>query len=93
MKTIILQPKRLTVVLMWSKIGKHIGLPIKHVGFAVYTTPCIAHKFSLHNMSHVPWISKNLLSLAKFSRNNNVFLEFHSDFCLIKHQETKEIFR
>ena len=74
------------------KIDNNIDLPIKHVGSAVYTFPCTVHKFSLHNLLHVPSISENLLSVSKFARDNNVFFEFHYDFCLVKHQETKEIF-
>jgi len=37
------------------KIDNNIGLPIKHVGSAVYTSPCMTHKFSWHNLLlHVP---------------------------------------
>jgi len=73
------------------KIGNNTGLPIKNVGSAVYTSPCTAHNFFIYNLLHVPSISKNLLSVSRLARDNNVFFEFHSDFCLVKHQEKKEI--
>ena len=40
---------------------------------------------------HVPQIKKNLVIVSKFAKDNNVFLEFHPNYCLIKSQDTKEI--
>ena len=45
----------------------------------------------LNKLLHVPAITKNLLSVSQFARDNHVFFEFHSDFCCVKHQDTKEI--
>ena len=44
---------------------------------------------SLNHLLHVPEITKNLLSVSKFARDNNVFFEFHPNFCLIKDQVSK----
>lgn len=38
----------------------------------------------LNNILHVPTITKNLLSIHKFAVDNNVFVEFHPYFCLVK---------
>ena len=44
---------------------------------------------SLNQLLHVPEITKNLLSVSKFARDNNVFFEFHPNFCLVKDQVSK----
>jgi len=72
------------------KIGNNTSLSIKNIGFATYTTPNFSTKFSLTHLLHVPSISKNLLSVSKFARDNHVFFEFHADHCLVKHQKTKQ---
>ncbi|KAL2348359.1 hypothetical protein Fmac_002359 [Flemingia macrophylla] len=38
----------------------------------------------LTNMSHVPSITKNLVNVSKFSRDNHLYFEFHPTFCLVK---------
>jgi len=58
------------------KIGNNTSLPINYVGSPIYTSSYIDHKFSLHNLLYVPLISKNLLSVSKFARDNNVLFEF-----------------
>ena len=47
--------------------------------------------FKLHKLLHVPSISKNLLSVSKFVKNNSVFFEFHPHLSLVKSQETNKI--
>jgi len=47
--------------------------------------------FSLKHLIHVPTISKKLLSVSRFARDNNVFFDFHVDTCLVKRQGTNEI--
>ncbi|KAL5803798.1 hypothetical protein ACOSQ3_030598 [Xanthoceras sorbifolium] len=42
------------------------------------------HIFHLRNILHIPHITKNLLSVSKFVRENAVFIEFHPYFCLVK---------
>ena len=44
---------------------------------------------SLNHLLHVPEITKDLLSVSKFVRDNNVFFEFHPNFCLAKDQVSK----
>ena len=38
--------------------------------------------FKLNNILHVPSITKNLLSIHKFTLDNNVYVEFHH--CMVK---------
>jgi hypothetical protein len=45
----------------------------------------------LHNLLHVPSITKNLISVSKFARDNHVFFEFHPNFCLVKSQANIEV--
>lgn len=32
------------------------------------------------NMLHIPFITKNLFSLAKFTKDNNALMEFHANY-------------
>jgi histone deacetylase 1/2 len=45
----------------------------------------------LNNMLHVPSITKNLVSVSQFARDNNVFFEFHSNVCYVKSQDSSRI--
>ena len=45
----------------------------------------------LHNLLHVPSITKNLISVSKFARDNHVFFEFHPNFCLVKSQANNDV--
>jgi hypothetical protein len=63
-------------------VGDGIGLPITHIGFALLTHT--RRQYILTSLLHVPLICKNLLSVHKFARENNVFFEFHSAYFLIK---------
>ena len=65
------------------KLGNGAGMKIAHIGSA----SCISStsSFSLHDLLHVPNITKNLLSVSKFARDNNVFFEFHPHSCYVKH--------
>jgi len=47
--------------------------------------------FKLHNMLHVPAITKNLINVSKFAKDNNIYFEFHANLCYVKNQETHQI--
>ena len=50
------------------------------------------HKsFALKNILYVHAITKNLLSVHKFTLDNNVFIEFHPFFCLVKDNKTGHV--
>ena len=47
--------------------------------------------FKLNKLLHVPPISKNLLSVSQFAKDNAVFFEFHPHLCLVKLQGTNKV--
>jgi hypothetical protein len=60
------------------QVGNGQGLRIHHSGIANLSSP--HHNFHLSSLLHVPEITKNLLSVNKFTKDNNVFIEFHPIF-------------
>jgi hypothetical protein len=65
------------------------GMVISHTGYSKLHTP--HSTLHLHDILYVPNASKNLLSVHKLCLNNNVFIEFHPWFFLIKDQVTRRI--
>jgi hypothetical protein len=51
------------------------GMEISHIGTSVIPTPC--HNLVLNNVLHVPSTNKNLISIHKFTLDNDMFIEFH----------------
>jgi hypothetical protein len=49
------------------------------------------HTFTLSNVLHVPHITKPLLSIHKFYRDNNVYYEFHASVFYVKDLTTKAV--
>ena len=43
-----------------------------------------SHSLKLNNILHIPNIKKKLLSVKKFSKDDNIFWEFHPKFCAMK---------
>ena len=72
-------------------VGNGKGLEIKHIGHSSFISPYSSKILTLHNLLHVPTITKNLLSVSKFCSDNNVFFEFHSSCCFVKDQVSKTV--
>lgn len=73
-------------------IGNNEGLSIFYVGFSSFVSPHDSHiTFKLHNLLHVPSITKNVLSVSQFATNNFLFYQFHLDVCCIKSQGTNKV--
>jgi hypothetical protein len=69
------------------QVGNGAGLQILHTGHSTINSD---HRpLTLRNILHVPDISKNLLSVQKFSRDNDVFFEFHPSYFSIKDRWTR----
>jgi len=66
--------------------GNGEGLPILASG-----SSCLPNSLYLHNLLDVLSITKNLFSVSTFSRDNHVYFEFHSNFCLVKSQTTNKV--
>lgn len=47
--------------------------------------------FHLKNVLHVPRICKNLMSVAQFAKDNQVYFEFHHFHYFVKYMKTVSI--
>lgn len=52
------------------------GLKIARIGSSTLTTPSSSLK--INEILHVPRITKNLLSISKLTKDNDVYCEFHA---------------
>jgi hypothetical protein len=67
-------------------VGDGTGLRILHTGHASLRTA--SRSLALRNILHVPAISKNLLSVHKLARDNDIFFEYHPWHFSIKDRQT-----
>jgi hypothetical protein len=65
------------------------GMEISHIGTSIIPTPC--HNLVLNNVLHVPSANNNLISIHKFTLDNDMFIEFHLFNFFIKNQKTKRV--
>jgi len=70
-------------------VGDDKGLSISHIGHTMLRSS--KHTFILSNVLHVPHITKPLLSIQKFYRDNNVYFEFHASVFYVKDLTTKPV--
>ena len=62
-----------------------IGTRISYIGSNLFRSPYFPNTtLSLKNLLLVPSLTKNLLSVSKFTRDNNCFFEFHPSYCCVK---------
>lgn len=67
-------------------------MDIHSSGSSVFSSPIKPQiTLTLNNLLHVPSITKNLISVSQFAKDNSVFFEFHSDHFVVKSQATKEV--
>lgn len=66
-------------------VGNGSTAPILHVGSM--NIPSLQHdrSITLSKVLHVPDITKNLISISKFLRDNDAIIEFHVTSCLKTH--------
>lgn len=69
-------------------MGNGKDFPIQHTGSTSINS--LSHPFYLHNIFHVPQITKPLISVQKSAQDNNVFFEFHPTSFSVKDQETRK---
>ena len=67
-------------------VGNGEKLSIKSIGSATIHTN--QQPLKLKQVLHVPEITKNLLSVSRLTLDNQVYLEFHSGYCLLKDKVT-----
>ena len=72
-------------------VGNGAGLAITHIGSS--SLPSSSKSFTLQNVLHVPHITKILISVSQFTKDNDCFLEFHPNFFVsrIKHWDASSI--
>jgi hypothetical protein len=70
------------------QVGNGAGLDILHTGHSSISTA--ERPLVLRNILHVPQIAKHLLSVHKFTLDNNVFFEFHPWHFYIKDPMTQQ---
>jgi len=70
-------------------VGDGIGLSIFQIGHTILCSP--KRTFTLSNVLHVPHITKPLLSVQKFCRDNNIYFEFHASVFYVKDLTSKAV--
>ncbi|KAL5565047.1 hypothetical protein UlMin_028211 [Ulmus minor] len=70
-------------------MGNGTGLSIKHIDNSYISCSKPSKSLTLKHILHVPKITKNLLSVSQFTKDNNVIFEFNSSSCFVKDQVTK----
>ncbi|KAB1216375.1 Retrovirus-related Pol polyprotein from transposon TNT 1-94 [Morella rubra] len=70
------------------RVGDGSTLPIHHTGGS--TIPTAHGNLLLHNLLHVPSLTKNLISVRQFCEDNSVYFEFHSHFFCVKELRTRK---
>jgi hypothetical protein len=68
-------------------IANGTSMQISNIGHTTLHSPI--RKLHLKDVLHVPSARKNIASVHRITSDNNVFLEFHPKFFLIKDWETK----
>jgi hypothetical protein len=63
---------------------------IYHIGQALLPTPS-SHPLHFPNILHVPDVTYNILSIRKFTRDNNASVEFHLSNLFVKDMAMKDI--
>ena len=72
-------------------VGNGQTLNIYSVGHTSFSSHKSSWSLHLTNVLHVPQITKNLISVAKFTQDNDVILEFDSHCCFVKDKKSRKI--
>jgi len=62
-------------------MGNGSGLFIANTGSAIFCSSFTDKPLLLRTLLHVPLITKNLLSVSQFARDNHVYFQFHDNHC------------
>jgi hypothetical protein len=65
------------------------GMDITRIGKSII--PISLHNLFINNVLHVPSAQKNLISVHRFTLDNDTFIEFHPFFFLIKDQKMRRV--
>lgn len=56
----------------------------------IHLTTC-NQTLHLKNVLHVPEITKNLFFIGQLTFDNNIFIKFHPNYCLVKDKTSNKI--
>jgi GAG-pre-integrase domain len=70
------------------QIGNGSHLLIHNLGHCTLSSS--NGSLDLNDVLYVPHIIKNLISISKLTKDNDVILEFHPLFCIVKDRRTKQ---
>lgn len=66
-------------------MGNGQGLTISSIGTSQFSSPFNSVVvLKLNDLLLVPSITKNLVSVSKFAKDNHVYFEFHASCCFVK---------
>lgn len=72
-------------------VGNGKTLPITHIGINSVSTLQPNRSLILKDVLHVPNLTKNLVSISQFTRDDNVILLFDSTSCLVKDKSSSHV--
>lgn len=65
-------------------MGNGPKIPIKSIGTTSFRSPFDARvRLKLNKMLHVPNIKRNLISVSRFAKDNNVSFQFNDKTCFV----------
>ncbi|KAL4279802.1 hypothetical protein GQ457_03G033150 [Hibiscus cannabinus] len=70
-------------------VANGMVVPISHIGRSSLATD--SRSLFLSNLLHVPCVNKNLLSVSRFTKDNNVSVEFFPNSCVVKDLGTQQV--
>ena len=70
------------------QVGNGTSLPISHIGNSTFD---VSKPLHLRNVLLVPYIKKILISISKFTVDNNVLVEFDDFHCYVKDKVMKKV--
>ncbi|KAL4388756.1 hypothetical protein GQ457_09G027860 [Hibiscus cannabinus] len=70
-------------------VANGMVVPISRIGRSSLATD--SRSLFLSNLSHVPCVNKNLLSVSRFTKDNNVSVEFFPNSCVVKDLGTQQV--
>ncbi|KAL4354390.1 hypothetical protein GQ457_06G018340 [Hibiscus cannabinus] len=70
-------------------VANGMAVPISHIGNSSLSTN--SRSLFLSNLLHVPCVNKNLPPVSRFTKDNNVSMEFFPNSCIVKDLETQQV--
>ncbi|KAL4290280.1 hypothetical protein GQ457_14G022540 [Hibiscus cannabinus] len=70
-------------------VANGMVVPISRIGNSSLATD--SRSLFLSNLLHVPCVNKNLLSVSQFTKDNNVYVEFFPNSCVVKDLGTQQV--